>query len=385
MRVRPVSTRRRAPRGILWPVKAPSRILVLGYRHLGDALFLTPMLRALKRRFPRAEIAVTAHGVGAAVLDNNPHVDRVWRLSGRGLAPKLSLLPALRRERYDAGVLAQHSFTNAILLRLAGCRVTAGLAADGCGPLLTHAVGPPAEGVRHEVDRYLAIAAAWGAGADGAGIEFHPTAGDRAEAAATLARLGLAGRLSAAAPGRPPLVGLFPGSSFAQAFKRWPADRFAAVGRWLVDERRVRVLVVGGRDDLEAMRAVSAVIGVPHALDDAPGALGRFAALVAECDVLVTNDSGPMHLATALGTRVVDLVGPSDPRRTGPYGSGHVVVQKVAPGSPKEWARAPDPCLPMKLIEVADVQAAVDAMLASLPRGGAAERGVADGRDAAGA
>ncbi len=348
-------------------MKDPARILVLGYQHLGDALFLTPMLRALKRRFPDAEIAVTAHGVGAAVLDNNPHVDRVWRLAGRGLAPKLSILPALRRERYDVGVLAQHSFPNAVLLQLIGCRVRTGLAMDGCGPLLTHRVGAPADGVRHEVDRYLAIAATLGAAADGGGVEFHPTAADRAEAATTLARLGLAGRLSAAAPGRPPLVGLFPGSSIAQAFKRWPADRFAALGRWLIDERRMRVLVVGGRDDLDAMRAVSAVIGVPHALDDAPGALGRFAALVAECDVLVTNDSGPMHLATAVGTRVVDLAGPSDPRRTGPYGPGHVVVQKAAPGNPKAWARAPDPCLPMKLIEVADVRAAVDTVLASLP------------------
>lgn len=348
-------------------MKDPARILVLGYRHLGDALFLTPMLRALKRRFPRTEIAVTTHGVGATVFDGNPHVDRVWRLAARGLAPKLALVPALRRERYDVGVLGQHSLPNAILLRLIGCRVTVGLATDGCGPLLTHAVAAPADGTQHEVDRYLAIAAALGAETDGGSIEFHPTDTDRAEAAATLARLGVAGRLSAAAPGRPPLVGLFPGSSAAQAFKRWPTDRFAALGRWLVDERRARVLVVGGRDDLEAMRAVSAGLGAPHALDDAPGALGRFAALVAECDVLVTNDSGPMHLATGVGTRVVDLAGPSDPRRTGPYGPGHVVVQKVAPGSPKAWARAPDPCLPMKLIEVADVQAAVDALLASLP------------------
>ena len=348
-------------------MRDPARILVLGYRHLGDALFLSPMLRALGRRFPDAEIAVTAHGAGATALDHNPHVDRVWRLARRGLGAKLTLLPALRRERYEVGVLAQHSLTNALLLRLVGCRVTAGLATDGCGPLLTHRVAAPTQGVQHEVDRYLAIAAALGAAPDGGGLEFHPTAADREEAAATLARLGLAGRISANAPGRPPLVGLFPGSSPAQAFKRWPADRFAALGRWLAGERGAQVLVVGGRDDMEPMQAVSALVAAPHAVDDAPGALGRFAALVAECDVLVTNDSGPMHLATAVGTRVVDLAGPSNPRRTGPYGPGHVVVQKVAPGSPKVWAHAPDPCLPMKLIEVADVRAAVDGLLESLP------------------
>ncbi len=344
----------------------PDRILVLGYRHLGDALFLTPMLRALQRRYPACRIAVTAHGAGAAVLENNPHVDRVWRLSGRGLGPKVALLGRLRRERFDVGIMAQHSLPNAVFLRLAGCRARIGLATRGCGPLLTHRLREPPPGtVQHEVDRYLGFAAALGAAGDGGGLEFHPAAADRAEAAGVLARLGLRGRVSAPASGRPPLVALFPGSSPEWTFKRWPADRFAVLGRWLVEERGAQVVVVGGRDDLATMREVSAGLAVPHGLDDAPGSLGRFAALVAECDVLVTNDSGPMHLATAVGSRVVDLAGPSDPRRTGPYGPGHVVVQRVPPGSPKAWAREPDPALPMKRITVDDVRTAVDAALES--------------------
>lgn len=345
---------------------APARILVLGYRHLGDALFLTPMLRALKRRFPSAHVSVMAHGAGAAALERVPSVDVVRKLEGRGIRAKLALLPELRRERFDIGVLAQHSLPYALFLRLAGCRVRAGLATQGCGPWLTHPVPPPPPGVvRHEVDRYLAIAAALGADTAGTGLEFETTASDRAEAAAVLARLGLGGRISTAATGRPPLVAMFPGSSPEWSFKRWPVDRFAALGRWLVEERGARVLVVGGRDDLPVMHAVSAALPAPHAVDDSPGSLGRFAALVAACDVLVTNDSGPMHLATAVGTRVVDLAGPSDPRRTGPYGPGHVVVQKVEPCDPKTWAAAADPALPMKLITLDDVRAAVDMVLAS--------------------
>jgi ADP-heptose:LPS heptosyltransferase len=112
------------------------------------------------------------------------------------------------------------------------------------------------------------------------------------------------------------------------------------------------------------MADVSAGITAAHAVDDTPGSLGRFAGLLAECDVLITNDSGPMHLAAAVGTRVVDLAGPSDPRRTGPYGPGHVVIQKVPPGSPKDWATAVDPALPMKLILVEDVLAAVGPLVA---------------------
>ncbi len=359
---------RQGTRGlILSPVTDPARILVLGYRHLGDCLFLTPMLRALKRRFPRAHLAVTAAGAGADALEHVPHVDRVWRYAGRGTQPKLALVPDLRRERFDCGILAQHSFPNALLLRLLGCRARAGLAARGCGPLLTHAIRVPRDAPpRHEVDRYLAIAATLGATADGGGLEFRCTDAERAEAAATLARLGLAGRGSSAGAGRPALVALFPGSSPDWAFKRWAADRFAAIGRWLVVDRGARVIVVGGCDDTAAMREVSSALAAPHAVDDAPGSLGRFAALVAECDVLVTNDSGPMHLATAVGTRVVDLAGPSDPRRTGPYGPGHVVVQKVPPAPPRHWVNAPDPGLPMKSIAVDDVRAAVASVLESM-------------------
>jgi len=353
-------------------VTDPTRIIVLGYRHLGDSLFLTPMLRALKRRFPAAHVAVTAQGAGAAALDQNPHVDRIWRLPGRGIRSKLALLPDLRRERFDCGILAQHSLPYAMFLGLLGCRTRVGLAARGCGPLLSHALPPPTR-VRHEADRYLDLAAALGAAPDDSGLEFHTSAADRAAAAATLARLGLAGRVSGSGDGRPPLVAVFPGSSPEWTFKRWPTDRFAAVGRWLVEDRGARVLVLGGRDDLAAMREVSATLAAPHGVDDTPGSLGRFAALVAECDVLLTNDSGPMHLATAVGTRVVDLAGPSDPRRTGPYGPGHVVVQKVPPGNPKAWAEASDPTLPMTLITVADVQDALDGMLAVVRRSAVAD------------
>lgn len=347
---------------------APARILVLGYRHLGDSLFLTPMLRALKRRFPAAGIDVVAGGAGAAALEGNPNVARVWPLRGRGTRPKLALTPALRRERYDVGVMAQHSLPNAIHLRLVGCRNTVGLEGYGCRPLLTHVVPVPRPcAAWHEVDRYLALAAALDAPGDDAGLEFHIPAADRTEAAATLDRLRMAGRVSGAGAGRTPLVAFFPGSSAEWTFKRWPADRFAALGRRLVAEGRAQVLVVGGRDDLPVMQEVSAAIGAPHAIDDTPGSLGRFAAIVSECDLLVTNDSGPMHLATAVGTRVVDLAGPSDPRRTGPYGNGHVVIQKVPPDKPRTWAESPDPSLPMKLITVDEVEAAVRTMLPQRP------------------
>ena len=347
---------------ILGIVNLPARILVFGYRHLGDSLFLTPMLRALARRYPAAEIVVTAHGAGAAALASNPHVSHIEKLTGRGLAPKLALLPRLRRKRFDAAIVAQHTLPNAVLARALGCPVRVGLASRGCGRWLTHPVAD--QGLCHEADRYLALAAALDAAPVGAGLEYHVPDTDRSSARAALARHGLAGRLAHGGARRPPLVALFPGSSPEWAFKRWPAERFARLGTELVARHGARVLVVGGPADTAAMADVSAGITAAHAVDDTPGSLGRFAGLLAECDVLITNDSGPMHLAAAVGTRVVDLAGPSDPRRTGPYGPGHVVIQKVPPGSPKDWATAADPALPMKLILVEDVLAAVGPLVA---------------------
>ncbi len=310
------------------------------------------MLRAMKRFAPNGHTTVLAHGIGAAVLEGNPHVDEVFKVSCRGMAAKFSHLTTLRRTRYDIGILAQHSLANAVFLWSVGCKQRVGIDSKGCGLFLTHRV--PTMGLVHEVTRYLKLAEALGANGDSSGLEFFTTEADRQSVAQFLVEQGYDLQQR---DGRP-LIALFPGSSQQWRFKRWPADRFAQTGSRLVMQHNACLLLLGGPDDRDAIDEISQTLTVPFCVVDSSHSIGRLAALLAACDLLITNDSGPMHLATAVGTPVVDLAGPSDPRRTGPYGAGHVVIQRVAPGSPKQWIDAPDPQLPMKAIGVEDVVAA---------------------------
>ena len=135
------------------------------------------MLRAMKRFAPNGHTTVLAHGIGAAVLEGNPHVDEVFKVSCRGMAAKFSHLTTLRRTRYDIGILAQHSLANAVFLWSVGCKQRVGIDSKGCGLFLTHRV--PTMGLVHEVTRYLKLAEALGANGDSSGLEFFTTEADR--------------------------------------------------------------------------------------------------------------------------------------------------------------------------------------------------------------
>lgn len=115
--------------------------------------------------------------LGAAVLEGNPHVDEVFKVSCRGMAAKFSHLNTLRRTRYDIGILAQHSLANAAFLWSLGCKQRVGIDSKGCGLFLTHRV--PTMGLVHEVTRYLKLAEALGANGDSSGLEFFTTEADR--------------------------------------------------------------------------------------------------------------------------------------------------------------------------------------------------------------
>ena len=395
----------------------PQRILVLSYRHVGDALFGTPALRALRRRFPQAHITVIVGRQAEAILKENPHIDDLIVLPRTSFGEKWAIRGRLRAGRYDTGILFQHTFLNALFLCTLGCRRRVALDWKGCGPLLTHRA--PWEPHRHEADRYLAVVGALGAPGDGGGLEMPVREPERAWAARFLAESGVGTGDR--------LVGLFPGSSPEWPIKRWPAERFAAVAEALAREHGVRILLVGGPSDAEvASRVVQAMVGpetkdrrpetrdqerhsghpargyspaLPvtspesgpeHAgssavsglsspvsglrrpvLVDAVGKtdLKQLAALLERCELVIANDTGPMHLATAVGARVLALVGPGDPRKTGPYGRGHRFIQKVAPASTKSWKRRKEN--PMEPITVAEVLRAAIEMLGAAPVEGA--------------
>lgn len=321
--------------------------MVSAPNHLGDFVLALPALAAV----PAADVVLASWLAPLAAL--LPRTGSVIPLD-RGTRGLCAVARRLRRRPYRSGVLLTRSFSSALLFRLGGVHRVRGLPTD-TRRLLLHDVLPLDHLRQHRVQLYLELIT-------GRATPTPPTPvlpvpePLRAQARATLRRDAT------------PVVGIFPGSNAPS--RRWPAERFARVARELA-ARGVRVVVVGGGQEAELTKQVAGDIAT-----DLGGRtdLPVLAALLAECDILLTNDSGPMHLAAAVGTRVLVLSGPADTRETSPCGSGHVYLQRldlpcvpcVRNECPRRGAgtflpEAKQECL--RLIEIPDVLAAIARLL----------------------
>lgn len=306
----------------------PQRILVVQPSWVGDAAMATPALRAIRRRFPDAHISYWMRRYLKPLYGGAPWADRL--LTHRPGERLPALAARLRAGRFDLAILLPNSFAAALLARTAGIRRVVGYDRDGRGFLLSDKLLPPRDRGPAGAGRftptptlryYLGLAQYLGARADGEAdrrIELFVTPADRANAARSLERAGLDPSLDrpGTSGGGGPLVILNPGAKYGAA-KLWPADRFAAVGDRLVESRGATVLVSGSPAERRIVAEVIAAMRRPAADLTATGlTLGGLKDIVRRCDLMVTNDTGPRHLAAAFGTPVVTVFGPTDPAWT---------------------------------------------------------------------
>jgi len=310
--------------------REPQRILVLAIRALGDVVLTTPVYRNLRRAYPAARLEVVVEEPYEALLRGNPCLDRIrtvdrsrtqsawrqWREQG-------ALVRALRRERFDTVLDLFGGPRSAILARLSGAPRRIGPATRGHGWLYTERLRVPKEGL-HLVRQKLAMAAPLLPRAEELPLELTVTAGERADARVRLARAGIS-------PGAP-LVGFFPGAGWGH--KIWPPERFAALGEALRRDLGASILLLGGTRDAASTRAVAGRMQPPPAVLDGLADLRETMALIDAVHLLVSNDTGPMHIAMGLGKPTLALFGPSDPRKYGPWGAHGDVVSAYLPCSP---------------------------------------------------
>ncbi|MBI2941563.1 MAG: glycosyltransferase family 9 protein [Chloroflexi bacterium] len=301
------------------------RILVVKLADLGDALTITPMLRALRLRYPAATIDVLATPVGAAVLEGLDSFDRVIVFEKHdfdavrqlGTPASLARLAQLGRmlaaARYDRVFLCHHLTTwwgtlkYAALVAATRAPVRIGLD-NGRGCFLSVRVRDDGFGARHEIDYWLALA---GAADVAPRPRLEVAIPPAAERAAEMLLEGLG----------QPLVVLHPGSGGYSMARRWPVDRFAAVADALAERHGAQLVVVGGRE--EAALAAQLVARSRASVRNLVGQTGvkELAALLGRAQLVIANDGGIVHLAVAMGTPVVAMFGLSNHRAWGPYGA----------------------------------------------------------------
>jgi heptosyltransferase-2 len=303
-----------------------SRLVVRPPNWLGDAVLALPALAAVRRHFASAALTIAAPPAVAALFgeETGARPDAILELPDRSRA-EIAALAGLRAE---LGILFPNSFRSAWDMRRAGIPMRWGYARSWRGALLTkRAIRPRLHGVQHQADYYRALVRGLGIPCDDAAPELRATAGSRGRAAALLAEQGVdpAARLIAFAPG----------AAYGHA-KQWAPDRVAALAARLVAERGATCVILGAAHDQPAARAIESWLSA-HARDAAPRVIdlvGRtninaLAGVLAACDLLVSNDSGAMHLAAALGRPIVAVFGPTDERATRPLGTHALVTAPV--------------------------------------------------------
>lgn len=309
------------------------RILVRSTNWLGDAVMSLPALDALRARFPRAEIVLLSKGWVSELYWNHPAVNRqiIYKPESehRGTLGFSRLIRELRTERFDAALLFQNAFQAAWMARLANIPLRIGYARDGRGFLLDDAIEPPLPvAYGHQVYYYLQLLFRAGIIDNLPAVEeikLLVTDAEKAWAAKKLDALGLGGPRF--------LVGLAPGAAFGPA-KRWLPDRFAAVADRLIGALNADVLIFGSTAERPLAEQVAGAMTHTPTIVAGDTSLRQSLALMARCRLMVTNDSGPMHLAAALGIPLVAIFGSTDERATGPLGRRIAIVKWAVECSP---------------------------------------------------
>lgn len=306
----------------------PRKILIRAVNWVGDAVLTLPAILAVARRFRRAEITVLAKPWVASLLAGQPGVDRVlvYETEGRhaGLRGRIALGGTLRAECFDLALLLPNSLDAAIGPWLARIPRRLGYGTDGRSPLLTHRLRPSREAGRHQVEYYLDLARALG-GSAGPVPRLLLSRQAVRQAEELLADQGVGPA--------DPCLGINPGSVYGSA-KRWPAERFAATADALEARMGGRAILFGSARELEVLQAVASRMQRPGIVLGGRTDLAVLAALLARCRLLVSNDTGAMHVATAVGTPTLAVFGPTDPEATAPAGERSRIVRSPVPCSP---------------------------------------------------
>jgi heptosyltransferase-2 len=310
-------------------------ILVRATNWVGDAVMSLPALRAIRDRFPDAHLTVLAMPWVADLYGRETFADQVlpygFRRGARDLRPKWSLVGELRRRKYDCAVLLPNSFESAALVRAAGIPCRVGYRRDGRGWLLTHAITPASRGEipRFQGYYYLELLRRTG-WIDG----LPPRLTIRLDGIDQARESGRA-RLAAMGWGTS-VIGLSPGAAFGGA-KRWLPERFAEAAKRLAGELSAAVAIFGTpaeRPLCEQVHQQLTASGVTSGNLAGETTLREFIELAAACRLFLTNDSGSMHIASALGIPTVAVFGATDHVATGPTGDLARVVREPADCSP---------------------------------------------------
>lgn len=312
------------------------RLVVRAPNWIGDAVMCEPALRGLRSLFPQTEVTLLAKAAVAELFIGYPGVDRVVVYNDRdvhaGLAGKWTLAGTLRRHQFDLAVLFQNAFEAAFLTWLAGITRRYGYATDGRVFFLTDPVAVPDRATLiHQVGYYWNLLKPLGLAGEPSAPSLAISAGEERTMESKLASAGI-GPADV-------VIGVNPGSTYGSA-KRWLPERFAEAARRLIDRVRkdegkeAAVMILGAKGEESLGKTIATLVETKSVVLSGTTTIRELMAATKRCRLLLTNDTGPMHIAAAFGVPVVAVFGPTDWRTTSPYGQERSIVREPVDCAP---------------------------------------------------
>ncbi len=345
------------------------KILIIKPSSFGDIIHALPVAGAMARQIPEVIIDWMVRPEYAELLENHPAIRKLFLFDRKRWADPLmflktvpeivGLIRSLRREKYDVVFDLQGLFRSGVLAYLSGAKLRYGFDnAREFAPLFYNKKVRVETEQIHAIDRYMLFIKEMGLDPDSLDYNLKIPSEIAGRMEQLLSEDGVHG-------GRP-LIVLNPNARWET--KRWIPDRFANLADRLVDTLDAEVVFIGGTSDADNIHSI--LTGVKGKVYNFSGrtTILQLAALLKRADLMVTCDSGPMHLASAVGTPVVALFGPTDPVRTGPYGRQHRILQNTKDCAPCFKRSCPDDrpsC--MEAISVEAVSQEVHSLLSGIP------------------
>lgn len=338
------------------------RILVRGVNWVGDTILSYPAVQQLKDLFPKSHLAILVPSYLVDLWKTSPYIDEIIPFKKkRGISSlweDILLSQSLKKRNFDLAVILPRSFRSAFHIYLARIPVRMGYRSEGRSLFLTHGLRRTQEILQtHRIYYYRKLIDFLGEGRSSPSLKIILREEDQRWADHLLKSLEI--------PEGGCLIGINPGATYGLA-KCWYPDRFAELGKRLFEKWQARILFLGKEDERPIIHEILPHLGTQGI--DLAGKTGllQLAAILERCHLLVTNDTGTMHIATAVGTPVVALFGPTNPKVTGPWGEKNVVVKKEVSCSPCSNRVCPTDHRCMKLITVDEVEEIIDIKLKEL-------------------
>ncbi|MEK7274070.1 MAG: glycosyltransferase family 9 protein [Candidatus Desantisbacteria bacterium] len=339
------------------------KILVIKLVAIGDLVVALPALRALKQGFPHAHLTLMTTPRVREVVEGCPYLDEIiyYDILGKdkGISGLIKLIHTLKTKKFDLALELDHYYRiTSLITYLSGIKNRAGFDLPGQGRRGLVTIKSPYLINKHEVEAFLEMAKTVGVGdASSELVPIWTSKEDERDIDSFFEQNKI----------QPDdfVVAIHPGTGPSATCRRWSPERFACLADWLIKEYKARVIFTGAPSEVELVNSILAFMQEKPIVAAGKTSLKQLAEIARRCGLFISVDTGPLHVAAAMGTRVIGLYGPNIPSKWGPYGKGHLTVYKQLPCSPctKQYLGQVSRCqnpICMEQITVEDVKAQVD-------------------------